>query len=623
MPSDRPRFNIASPLRKIARNSVLAMMTTMATIPVALAAEPWKDINCSDAGYAGRRAFTCGGFAGARDAATGIDAYMSIGAWANPEMHVRADFSIYKTAIRRDPAGKLPADPVILKADGRTVRQFAAADLADVSIDEDSFTAVLALSEAQVNELASAQEITVEATSQSGEPVVARFPGRNTLGELTAKARSGYQSYHVEKRKLPRKANDLSIGELWGPLGEAADRSEFWIEHVSYGVHILELKWVEQDKVLRLRHTECVNRTGSCDAGPQWTAQVNPNAAIEGATTTVLDFYNESGKPVLRAKGPGEKGRITEGTYFALEFDPVLKSDMGRSSGGKSTVGVLWQQAASGLGYGVGRYSPATLTQVEQAIGKIAGEKRARERAAREEQEAANRAAAEREAAAAIAAAEEEEEDRERQRARPNLAQVFAGTFASEMAKSNAQRAQAQAGINAALAQGSRQATTRSTGPSPSPSPITTTRSEQQVVSPQATSWSRMSDGPSSPAPQKQATPGKPLKFVLTQSMEPGLKAKNNPTCVSNVITVQGPAGFGSEDWGEQKAGNTKAREIIESYFSEFTRKCQQTIDGSVRAAMRSRPSYEFNMSASEEQKPQQIYDRLRSVADNAFVSMR
>ncbi|MDM0053916.1 hypothetical protein [Variovorax sp. J22R115] len=77
------------------------------------------------------------------------------------------------------------------------------------------------------------------------------------------------------------------------------------------------------------------------------------------------------------------------------------------------------------------------VTQVEQLIGT--GEKRARERAAREEQEAANRAAAEREAAAAAAASEEEEEERERQRARPSLAQVFAGTFASEMAKNNAQ----------------------------------------------------------------------------------------------------------------------------------------------------------------------------------------
>lgn len=51
----------------------------------------------------------------------------------------------------------------------------------------------------------------------------------------------------------------------------------------------------------------------------------------------------------------------------------------------------------------------------------------------------------------------EEEEDREYQRSQPNIAAVFASTFASEMNNASVQRSQAQAGINAALAQGRQQ----------------------------------------------------------------------------------------------------------------------------------------------------------------------
>ncbi|MDM0053910.1 hypothetical protein [Variovorax sp. J22R115] len=165
----------------------------------------------------------------------------------------------------------------------------------------------------------------------------------------------------------------------------------------------------------------------------------------------------------------------------------------------------------------------------------------------------------------------------EDQRSRPNVAQVFAETLGSEMRKSNAQQAQLQAQLNSSLARGQAEFQTRNapparaaststpssagqqsalnsnqatlSRPSPAVTPAMATRSEPQAVSPQASSWSRMSDSPSSAVPRKEAGPNHrtfpEAIFVCTRPNEAG-----NFRCASPVTAaLSGGPKNGLAEW--------------------------------------------------------------------------
>lgn len=115
---------------------------------------------------------------------------------------------------------------------------------------------------------------------------------------------------------------------------------------------------------------------------------------------------------------------------------------------------------------------------------------------------------------------------------------------------------------------------------------------------------------------EKVAAPAKSLSFVLIQGMEPGLKATVNPSCVSNVITVAGPPG-----WGNPESNDLgRARAIVESYFPEFVQKCSQTADGAMRTRLHGQPTYVFNDSRYND--PQTTYNQYRNAREHSFVSI-
>lgn len=125
-----------------------------------------------------------------------------------------------------------------------------------------------------------------------------------------------------------------------------------------------------------------------------------------------------------------------------------------------------------------------------------------------------------------------------------------------------------------------------------------------------------------------QTLPGGSLKFVLFHGMRPGPKSTTNPMCISNVMTVPGPAGWNSgngESNAETGAVNLKARAIVESYYPDFIQKCRQTIDGAMRTDLLDRPTFEWTQGRSND--AQAAYNEYRSgrrgkAAEHSFVNL-
>lgn len=94
--------------------------------------------------------------------------------------------------------------------------------------------------------------------------------------------------------------------------------------------------------------------------------------------------------------------------------------------------------------------------------------------------------------------------------------------------------------------------------------------------------------------PQIAPSSSRPLRFVLYQAMEPGPKARANPTCYSNVITVSAPEGYGVAGF-DHRGANANARSLIEGYYPAFIAKCRVMVDPQVRLMGRSLPSFDSN----------------------------
>lgn len=122
-------------------------------------------------------------------------------------------------------------------------------------------------------------------------------------------------------------------------------------------------------------------------------------------------------------------------------------------------------------------------------------------------------------------------------------------------------------------------------------------REEQRDTAPRSIS----SNQPSGVEPQRRsgdsvavaAAPTRSMRFILYQSMDPGAKAKHNPTCYSNVVTMAGPPGYGNPRDSNARAS---ARAVVEGMYPSFIQKCLATADGINRVApRRSPPAFDWN----------------------------
>jgi hypothetical protein len=211
----------------------------------------------------------------------------------------------------------------------------------------------------------------------------------------------------------------------------------------------------------------------------------------------------------------------------------------------------------------------------------------------------------------------------------------------AEQQRQSQQQREAEVQRQRQLALAQQQPRSAASQPAPALSSATTTvQAEQQVKrttpTPEfparpasATAPARTSSTAQAKAPQ--ALQGGSLKFVLIQSMRPGPKSTTNPMCISNVMTVPGPAGWNGGNGGngesnaETGAVNLKARAIVESYYPDFIQKCRQTIDGALRTGLLDRPAFE--MTQGRYNDAQAAYNEYRSgrrgkAAEHAFVNL-
>ena len=158
------------------------------------------------------------------------------------------------------------------------------------------------------------------------------------------------------------------------------------------------------------------------------------------------------------------------------------------------------------------------------------------------------------------------------------------------------------------------EASSNSVKPNAAPAQATSSAAVPMVASSAALPVAAPSNAPS-PKSGKGNPSGKPLTFILTQSMQPGMKSKINPTCFSNVITVPGPEGFQTHtDWGGSAPGVVeKAIEMMKAYYPEFQQKCDRQADGQLQVKTYNSPAYDFN-TKSEPERVQRSYSRMKSM---------
>ncbi|TCS35138.1 hypothetical protein EDC30_11153 [Paucimonas lemoignei] len=418
--------------------------------------QAWGKITCSEAGYGGRPASRCAtGISSEKDANGGSIATLLVSAWVNPEINSRA--GIYVVDKPRYGANKLPADPIVLKVDGRVVRQFKAEEFIDYSGSPDAvyFNGDLPFDETLIQELASGSELTIEFTGADNRIKSVRFPvaaaSRSILSQLPAHTRTTYRAYYNNGKAKPVARRDSKPSpttrnaDAWGVLGEAADRSPAWISKLGKGLqYLLELKWVEPGKAMHMHFVQC--DLVRCDE-QNWTIRVNPNAIVYDKPVTALVFYNEANKPVIHTQGSDK-----DGNTYAHDFDPVLYLDMKRSLG-MSSLPYLWKKASNPccIVFNSKDFSPASPQQVQQLFADREEEKRRRVAQA----EADERARQSRAAQAQADRYPPQRADRGPQvygRGAPepqrSFAQTFADTFQQEMRNKQAQDNRQQAFLN-------------------------------------------------------------------------------------------------------------------------------------------------------------------------------
>jgi hypothetical protein len=354
-------------------------------------ATSWSEPTCSDAAYGGRAAFRC-------TSKIGTSPYATVTAWATPS--IRAQLYFYTpSAVRgvRKNFRQVIADPVDLKLDGRTVRTIDPAQFAFMFVSKEAMGFTVGIPTAFLKDLAGASELGVEFTNPEGARQLATVSLAPGVDGLAGHVRAKYDAYYRGGGKAALgKAVDIDPA-IWGPLGEAADRSRFWAFQDSYaGTQSLEFTWLQPDREMQLRKVWC-DTDGNCGEYT-YVVRATTDAIVDDRPKHVLTFYNESGKPYVRFEGVKQHERYIDRMMTHVDYDPVLVQDMKDHPAGYVGLYSLKEEACC-IMFGARKFRPATAGEVEKLF---AGQREKLEQALqRKEQEArAERERAEREAQA-------------------------------------------------------------------------------------------------------------------------------------------------------------------------------------------------------------------------------
>lgn len=410
----------------------------------------WLRIGCEDAGYGGRPAFRCHTSNSFSDSEKDSYGMLRVDVWTNPRVNARLQIYLYRTELPRIGSNDVHVDPIVLKVDGRTVRQFQPTELLDHYYGGGTvyYSMTFPFTEALIQELASGEEVRLELTNSNGNISSILFSStpasRSHLAKLAEHSRDVYRDYYVthkDKAASPTNEKLANWGpEIWGPLGEATDRSTYWIADRYGRINLLELKWVEPGKSLQMRLLWCEKEDAGCSHEQHeqiWTIRRHQDAVVADKYNTPLVLYNEENKPVLRFASH-EKNELLVRT-----FDPVLQADMERLSGRPSPTDFALSEDQCCVKVSIYEYTPTNSRVVEKLFGAQADEERKRVANA----EAQERARTEEEVRQANAIRETRADRGPAPDVVPtrSFAETFAATFQQEMQAKQAQDTRQQA----------------------------------------------------------------------------------------------------------------------------------------------------------------------------------
>lgn len=548
-------------------------------------ASKWTSISCSDAGYSGRQAFTCETMSTAlkSQSVTGV---LTLNVWATPKLFASIKLSVDGASA---PIGKDQQlyRPLLITVDGRTIGEFKQSDLIKPYFYNNRFSTSVPITENMLKQITSGNELHIEFMDITEKPYSIAFnslaESRSILDQLVARTQSGYRDFYsgIGQQEENNILGHTSIQstDLWKGLGEAADRSRYWITSAHNGdVKRFDFKWIEQDKDLLMIQSKCSN--GSCVILHNWTIRLHAKSIVNNQHTPSILLYNELKKPISRyiELDPQDD----PGTLYSQTFDPILEADMLRSVGSfPSSVqkskeacciiiaGKKYRTATSAdlqalsSGGGKGEQGSTAGNLLSQPIPAVRQMTRAEREAEGEEWEAEM-----------LASYNQGLHEQEAKKNEPSL-EVKQERFLAELQKKlQGQQDSKQSGIKERENNNSL--------------PIEASGENKARVIPAA--W--------------------PLSFTMFYAMQPGPKATANPNCFSRVLTLPAPPAYGtlySETGSASSEARAKARQIVESYLPQFKRKCEAASDGVYQNGIYGTPSYTMN-------------DFERNKADNAFA---
>jgi hypothetical protein len=343
----------------------------------------WSGPACSDAAYGGRPAFRC-------TMKMEGSASITASAWANPS--IQADFTFRAKTPARGASMRI-ADPVELQLDGRTVRSIAPGQFLLEFASEHLISFAIRVPASFLQELGQASQLAVEFADPQGERKRVTVPLSPALGTLGSRALANYQSFHPGGGKAALNKPVEIEPAIWGPLGEAADRSRFWVPQANRrDAEMVDLTWLRPGKELQMRKAWC-RADGSCGEYT-YVVRATTDAIVDDQPRQVLTVYNEAGKPYRRFEGVRQRGHLTD--FHAVDFDPVLVRDMDHHPAGHVQVTASAKDPCC-IDFGVWTFRPATADGVDQLFAghaqKLQEARQRKEQEAREERERAGREA--------------------------------------------------------------------------------------------------------------------------------------------------------------------------------------------------------------------------------------
>ncbi|MDX9844466.1 MAG: hypothetical protein RBT42_11990 [Aquabacterium sp.] len=282
----------------------------------------WSAPSCSDAGYGGRPAIRCVTRADSDTDSARVTIWATTDFFATLQMTTKA----LARHVQIQGFQKQLTDRFELKIDGRSVRSIPPSELIFTSIDLSgrSTTVEFRLSESEFKEMASGAELTLVLVGQDGSPIIASLPLSSVLGDAAAKGRALY-SRLFSSGKNPLKPDVASL-EIWGPLGEAADRSRYWTLSGDREVRMIDLQWLKPAKELQVRLGWC--NAESCGRYT-WKVLALTGALVNGnfdqVVLALVDEYGKVHKRVDQLKR--HNGDYMDKEQVFLTFDPVLVRD--------------------------------------------------------------------------------------------------------------------------------------------------------------------------------------------------------------------------------------------------------------------------------------------------------